>query len=279
MVERVRKWASNELSFVRQVWQRFSKDNGFLLAAAVSFYGFLSLFPLLLLAVGVLGYFIGSPEHAAAILGRSLGKFIVGPNPQAMLASIIHGKNTATGIGLVVLLWSSTSAIVVLEKAMNLAWATTVKRGFVKQRLIAVLTLVVIAVLAAVSFGISVLIRIASETSTPYLSWLREITPALKYPLPVLASIGLFVTIYKLLPHTRVSWRTALVGGALAGILWELAKHVFAFYIVHFPRNNEVYGSLASVILLMLWLDYSAIIAILGAEFAALWSQGREGTA
>jgi membrane protein len=262
----------------REVWRKFAGDNGFLLAAAVSFYGFLSLFPLLLLAVGILGYFLGSPQHAEAILTRSVGKLIVGAQALSIIREIVHGRNAATGIGLVILLWSGTSAIVVLEQAMNLAWATTTRRAYIKRRAMALLTLLVIAVLGVLSFGISALISIAASTSAPYLSWLSEITPALKYPIPALASIGLFTMIYKLLPNTRVSWKTALVGGVFAGVMWEVAKHVFAFYIVHWPGHNRVYGSLASVILLMLWLDYSAVIAILGAEFASLWSRKHEGT-
>ncbi len=269
----------DRFSLPREVWRKFSGDNGFLLAAAVSFYGFLSLFPLLLLAAGVLAFFVGSPENAGALLARSVGKFVVGESTRAIIDQMIHGRNAATGIGLVVLLWSGTSAIVVLEQAMNLAWSATAKRAYITRRAIALLTLLVIAVLGVLSFGISALIRIAGSTDVSYLLWLREITPALKYPLPALASITLFVMIYKILPNARVSWKTALVGGVFAGVMWEIAKHVFTFYVVHFPGHNQVYGSLASVILLMLWLDYSAVIAIIGAEFASLWSRKHEGTA
>lgn len=268
----------DRLVLARQVWRKFAADNGALLAAAVSFYSFFSLFPLLLLAVGVVGYAFGSPQHAEAILNRLTGKFVVGAQAQSIIHEIVHGRYAATGVGLVMLLWSGTSAMVVLEQAMNLAWSTSARRTYLARRGIALLTLLVIAVLGLVSFGAAALIRAASSTNAPYMAWMRGITPALTYPIPALASIGLFVTIYKLLPNTRVSWRTALVGGVFAGVMWETAKHVFAFYIVHWPGHNRVYGSLASVILLMLWLDYSAVIAILGAEFASLWSRRREGS-
>lgn len=267
----------NRLELPREVWRKFSRDNGSLLAAAVSFYSFFSLFPLLLLAVGVVGYVMGSPEHAEAILNRAVGKFIAGAQAQSIVHEIIHGRYAATGVGLVMLLWSGMSAMVVLEQAMNLAWSTTARRTYLARRGVALLTLLVIAVLGVLSFGISALIRAAASSSSPYLSWLRETTPILKYPVPALASIGLFVVIYKLLPNTRVRWKTALVGGVFAGVMWELAKYVFTFYIVHWPGHNKVYGSLASVILLMLWLEYSAVIAILGAEFASLWSRKHEG--
>lgn len=265
-----------KLALARNVWRKFAADNGFLLAAAVSFYSFFSLFPLLLLAVGVLGYLLGSPEHAQAVLNRLTGKLIVGGQAQSIVREIIHGRYAATWIGVVMLLWSGASAFVVLEQAMNLAWATTTRRSYLKRRGIALLTLLVTAVLGALSLMLSAAIRTAASSNSPYLYWLRELTPLLKYTLPALASIGLFVTIYKLLPNTRVSWKTALVGGIFAGVMWEIAKHTFAFYVVHWPGHNKIYGSLASVILLMLWLYYSAVVAIVGAEFASMWSRRRE---
>lgn len=266
----------DRFAFPLEVWLKFNKDNGFLLSAAVSFYAFFSLFPLLLLTVGVLGYVMGSPEHAEAILTRSVGKLIVGTQAQSIIHEIIHGRDAATGIGLVILLWSGTSAIVVLEQAMNLAWSTPTMRAYVKRRAMALLALLVIAVLGVLSFGISALIHAAGSWNVPLLSSLKGVTRLFTYVIPVLASVGLFVMIYKLLPNTRVSWKTALVGGVFAGALWEIAKYVFTFYIVLWPGHNRVYGSLVSVILLMLWLDYSAIIAILGAEFASLWSGKHE---
>ncbi len=259
-----------------KAWRKFCRDNGFLLAAAVSFYGFFSLFPLLLLGVGILGYILGSPEHAESILTHSVGKFIATVEAQSIIYEIIHGRSAATGIGFVVLLWSGMSAIVVLEQAMNLAWSTTARRAYIKRRAVALMTLVVIVVFAALSFGISVLIHAAGSIDIPHFSWLQGLVRLFAYPIPMLVSIGLFTMIYKMLPNTRVKWQTALVGGVLAGTLWEIAKHVFTFYVVHFSGQNKVYGSLASVILLILWLDYSAAIAIWGAEYASLWSRRKQ---
>jgi len=269
----------DRFSFAREVWREFGKDNGFLLAAAVSFYAFLSLFPLLLLAAGVLGYALGSPEHAAAVLMRFVGKLVVGPRAQAIVREVIQGRSAAAGIGLVVLLWSATSAIVVLEQAVNLAWDASRRRGYVKRRAMALLTLAVVGVLAALSFGATALIHAAGASDAAILSSVSGATRLLTYCVPALASVALFTMIYKLLPYERVAWRAALVGGVFAGLMWEAAKHVFTFYVIHWSGYNRVYGSLASVILLMLWIDYSAIIAILGAELASVWSERRRSTA
>jgi membrane protein len=268
----------DRFALAREVWQGFGRDNGFLLAAAVSFYAFLSLFPALLLAAGMLGYALGSPEHAAAVLMRFVGKLVVGPQAQAIIREVIHGRNAAAGIGLVVLLWSATSAIVALEQAVNLAWNTTSRRGFAKRRAVALLTLAVVGVLAALSFGAATLIHAAGAQHSVILAPITGMTRLLIYCVSALGSVALFTMIYKLLPYERVAWRAALVGGVFAGLMWEAAKHVFAFYVVRWPVYSRVYGSLASVMVLMLWIYYSAIIAILGAELASVWS-GRRASA
>lgn len=264
-----------KLSFLGKVWCEFCKDNGFLLAAAVSFYAFLSLFPLLLVAVGVLGYVLRSPANAERFLTHSLGGVVVGPQTMSIIGDVIHGKDAATGIGLVLLLWSGASAAVVLEQALNVAWNTGQRRGYVKRRAIALLTLAVVCVLMALSFGITALLHSIRASSPEFLSRLTHVWRMLGHLIAAMASVALFTMIYKLLPYARVSWRTALVGGLFAGLLWEIAKHGFAFYVLYWAGYNKVYGTLGSVILLMIWIDYSAIITIGGAEFASLWSKER----
>lgn len=265
----------DRFSFIGEVWSRFREDNGFLLAAALSFYTFLSVFPLLLLAVGVLGFVLGSPEHAEALITRQLGTFVVGPGTMAIITDTIHGRDAATGIGIVLLLWSGTTALVVLEQAMNLAWNTTERRGYFKCRGVALLTLLVVSTMVALSIGITALIYTVENSSAPYLTGLSWVWRLLAYPIPALVSVALFAIMYKLLPYARVTWRTALVGGLFAGALWEIAKHAFTLYVVHFAAYNRVYGSLASVILMMVWINYSATITVLGAEFASVWSERR----
>lgn len=265
----------DRFSFIREIWSRFREDNGFLLAAALSFYMFLSLFPLLLLAVGVLGFVLGSPEHAEEILTRQLGAFVIGPGTMAIVRDTIHGRDAAAGIGLILLLWSGTTALVVLEQAMNLAWNATERRSYIKRRAVALLTLLIVALMLAISLGITALIHTVEISHEPLLTRLSVVWRLLAYPIPALLSVALFTVMYKLLPYARVTWRTALVGGVFAGALWEIAKHAFTLYVVHFAAYNRVYGSLASVILMMVWIDYSATITVLGAEFASVWSERR----
>lgn len=263
------------LSLLKEVYREFSKDNGSMLAAAISFYEFLAFFPLLLVGVGVLGFVLRSPENAKAVLTRSISHFVVGPQAQGILTDVVNGRTAATGIGFVLLVWSAMSAVVVLEKALNLAWEVGEQRGFIQTRVIALLVLVLSAVLLLLSFGATTALHAVRSSSPMALANFGLGWKLLGYAIPLFLSIAPFVMLYKLLPNTHVSWSTALLAGSLTGILWEAAKQGFSYYAVHYASYNKVYGSLGSVILLMVWIYYSSIITVLGAEFGAVWSARR----
>ena len=99
----------------------------------------------------------------------------------------------------------------------------------------------------------------------------------LGYVVPLLMTFSAFALIYKVLPNVRVPLRVALVGALFAGVLWEVAKIGFAFYVGHFARTATVYGSLAGVILLQVWINVGAAITILGAEVASEWQKVSSG--
>lgn len=265
-------WIRHGLSMLKDVLKDFRKDNGTLLAAAVSFYGFLSLFPLLLIAVGVLGFVLRSTAHAEAILTPTISHYIVGTQASAIMAGIVHGRSAATGMGFLLLVWSGMSAIVVLEQAVNLAWDAPQRRTFIGQRLVALVTLVVAGALLLVSFGTTTALHAARTASPEFLAKLSFAWTLLGYLIATFFSMVPFVLLYKLLPNARVKWGTALAAGVFTGVLWEVAKQAFTYYVLHWASYNRVYGSLGSVILLMIWIYYSSIITILGAEFGAAWS-------
>lgn len=259
----------SQFAFLKSVWQEFQRDNGTLLAASVSFFAFLAFFPLLLSAVGILGFVLRSPENAQAVLTDTVSHFIVGQQAQAILTEIVHGRGAATGIGLLLLVWSGTSSVVVLEKALNLAWKTGERRGFLMTRALALAALLIGGLLLLVSFGATTALRAIRSSSPAALAGFSPVWTVLGYFVPIFLSIAPFVLVYKLLPNARVSWATALSAGTLAGVLWEAAKQAFTYYVLNWAGYSRVYGSLASVILLMIWIYYSSVITILGAEFGA----------
>ena len=267
--------------FAREVLRGYSKDNGALISAAVSFYIFLSLIPMLLVAVAAAAYVLGSPEQAeATVLNKLRPAFAAGKSGAGIMSmvsevvgEVVKGRGAATGLGLVVLLWTGTTAVTNLGKAINLAWNTEQPAGFLKARLVALLTFVAVGLLLGASFGVTTAIGAIKGSSRSFLGvspgqwpWIWNFVG---YVVPLLVTVGTFTTIYKILPNTYVRLTTALIGGVFAGVLWEVAKQAFSFYVNNFANFSKVYGSLGGIILLLIWINYSAIVTILGAEVAS----------
>ena len=86
----------------------------------------------------------------------------------------------------------------------------------------------------------------------------------------------MFFLIYKIIPNKRVHFKSALQAALFAGLLWELAKHLFAWYIVHLAEYSIFYGSLSTLVIVVLWVYYSSMILVVGGEFAYFLEEDRQ---
>ncbi|MGB9620695.1 MAG: YihY/virulence factor BrkB family protein, partial [Armatimonadota bacterium] len=93
------------------------------------------------------------------------------------------------------------------------------------------------------------------------------------YLVPLAGTVLAFTLMYKFLPYTRVPLRSAFFGGLFAGLLWEAAKIAFSFYLSGYASYGKIYGSLTGVVVLMIWINFSAVVAILGAEAGSIWAR------
>lgn len=270
---RVPRILRSPFEFMKELAKEFALDRSSLVAAAVSYYVFLSLIPLLLLAVAAFGFILRGEEDAYSTVINFLSTY----SPEGaggvapLIQEIIQGSSAATGFGLIALLWAGSQAFVNLEIAVNIAWDVE-PRSFIKQRLIAIVLLFAVGLLLLLSFGITTAISAARGYDFFGLDIPGWIWTLLAYPLPLLISIAMFTIVFKLLPNTQVPFAAAFVGGMITGVLWELAKIGFSWYVTNFANFSAVYGSLASVILLLVWIYYSSVVTILGAQISALYN-------
>jgi membrane protein len=91
--------------------------------------------------------------------------------------------------------------------------------------------------------------------------------------LAFLLILAVFLLLYKLIPNTRTYWRNVWPGALTAAILFEIARTLFIFYLEHYANYQLIYGSIASIIVLLVWIFYSAFIMVLGAEFTYQYSR------
>lgn len=281
---RWRESVGSACAFGRDVICGFVQDNGVLMAAAVSFYVFLSLVPLLLLGVAVIGFVLGSPERAEAVVFSFVSQYSPeisatqsGGVIRAVTDSVVQGRGTATGIGLPILIWAGAMALVQLQAAVNIAWDIRERRRFFAQWLVAIVMLLVAGALLAASLAATSTLEATRQMRIPLFGLILGDWPWIwtlaGYVIPLLISIAAFTLVYKIMPNTRVALGSALAGGVFAGVLWEAAKIGFSLYVTRFAAFNRIYGSLAGVIVLLVWINYSSIVTILGAEVASVWAK------
>jgi membrane protein len=257
----------------------FIQDNGLFLAAGVSFYFLVCLVPMLFLFVSAMGYLLTSEAATAAALSQISQLVPVYKKELAeTLSQMIATRKTSGVIGTVILLFFSTQLFACLRMVMNVIFGERRGRGFFRGMLWDVVMLMIIGVL----FVMSMLI-------TDLLFWLRTfiLTPAhmprqwVRYMFIALAvgfNTGLYFVVYRYFPTRRIHVGAALAGALLASLLWEAAKQIFRWYILSLGVYDQIYGALGFLVALTMFVYYSGIVMVLGAEYAAAvearWRKG-----
>ena len=258
------------VNILRRTWTNFQEDRGGLLAAALSFYVLLSVFPLLLVAVSAAAYFLGGREPALREVLKFAEQYTAAGTLRFVedaLREVIAARGVIGGLGVFGLVWSASQALVTMEEAINAAWDAPA-RGFLKARAFALGMLLLIGVLFATSFAATSAVALAADVPLLGRIITGGVKPLLGYLLPLLISSVLFAMIYRWFPNARMEWRPALIAGAVTGVLFETAKIGFAFYLGNFADFGAIYGPVGGVVALITWIYYSSFVALLGAELA-----------
>lgn len=245
-----------------QAGKKFGAEDGSLIAAAVSFYGLLSILPLLLLGVSVLGYIVGSSDKAFSSVVSFFNSFM--PTTTFItdtLKDLVAARGVIGLVGVLTLIWTGSQLFVTLETALDNIREVRHKPGLLKIRLK--------AILLVIAFGVFMLLSVASSGFVEFLSRTDHggaLVGVLGPVLGVVFAIGMFLIVYKFTPDAKVGWREAIVGAVFSGIVWSIAKELYRFYLAHLANFNRAYGSLGGVVILIMWIYYSCVILIFGAE-------------
>ena len=259
----------------------FSDDNLTHWAAALTYYGVLSIFPALLAVISILGL-IGS--SAIQPLLDNLGSVAPGP-ARDILTSALEGLQNSGGAGplfvvaLAGAIWSASGYISAFMDASNAIYDTEEGRGFLKRLPLRLGVTVLMLVLLSVSAVAVVLTGpIAQEVGN--LVGVGDSAVSLwniaKWPVLVLIVAFMFAVLYYVSPNVKQpGLKSVLPGGLLAVGLWILVSVLFAVYVASFGSYNKTYGALGGVIVFMVWLWLTNLAILLGAEFNAERARGR----
>ncbi len=268
---------------VKRTAKEFSDDNLTDWAAALTYYGVLSLFPALLALISILGL-VG--QSATQPLLDNVGAFAPGA-AQDIVTSAIENLERSEGtagfafvVGLVAAVWAASGYIGAFIRASNVVWDVEEGRPIWKTiplRLgitILMLVLLAISALAVVLTGplaqrVGDLVGLGE---TAVMVW-----DIAKWPVLVVIVSFMFALLYWAAPNVKQpGFRWVSPGGVTAVLLWIIASAVFALYVASFGSYNETYGSVAGVIIFLVWLWITNIAVLFGAEFNAELERGRQ---
>jgi YihY family inner membrane protein len=254
-----RQQRTRGVRFVAAVIKKFGDDQGGQLAALLSYYGFVSLFPLLLVFVTVLGFVLqGHPADQQKILNGAVGQFPL-IHDQLTLHSI-KGSTIGLIVGIVGALLAGMGATGAAQMAFNRIWAVPFKHrpNFIFSRLRG---LGLLAVLGTIS--------IVSTVAAGFVGTSDHSAPAVTAGIAVslIANLALFMTAFKVLTAAELHWRTLLPGVVTAALLWEILHVAGGYYVDHeLKRTSPLYGTFALVLGLLAWLYLGAQMTMISAE-------------
>ncbi len=268
--------------FIVDVFDKWITDKSPKLGAALSFYTIFSLAPLLVIAISIAGFIFG-PEAARGELVGQIKDLIGIDGAQVVQTALKNTNDPESGliaviISLLTLIIGSTVVFVELQESLNIIWRVKPKpernmlKGLLKDRVQSFALVITTGFLLLVSLIISALLSALSDFIAERFV---EIPVYLLDIANLLISLGviylLFAMIYKILPDVHISWKDVWVGSLVTSVLFVLGKYLIGLYLGT-SSLSSTYGAAGSLVILLLWIYYSAQILFLGAEFTFVYA-------
>ena len=269
------------LSLFKNAGIGFVDDNAFKLSASLSYYTIFALCPLLIIIISLTGIFFGRDAVQGKIYWQLNG--LVGNEAalqiQNIISNIQNSQATTLGaaIGTTILVIGATGVFTEMQDSINYIWSVKAKpkKGWLKfliNRLLSFSLIVGMGFVLLVSLVVSALLKILSgklehffSSYTVYLFYM------INWCITLVVIAVLFAVIFKILPDAIISWRDAIIGSAVTAALFLLGKFLIGYYLG--KSNLDVtYGTAASIIIILSWVYYNALILYFGAEFTKMYA-------
>ena len=263
---------------VKRILAEFSEDNLTDRAAALTYYGVLSIFPALLAMVALVGL-VGDPHTITKDLTTVVSS--IGPASAAKtFKGPIQGITKSSGtagilviVGILSALWTASGYVGAFMRASNVIYEVEEGRSFIKLRPLQMLvTLIIVVLLALVVIAVVLTGPIASKIGSAIgvSSGAVTVWNIAKWPVLLLVLTFIVGLLYYSAPNARLRGLMSIVpGAALAIVIWLLASAGFAFYVANFGSYNKTYGTFGAIISLLVWMWISNVAILLGAEINA----------
>ncbi|RYE18786.1 MAG: YihY/virulence factor BrkB family protein [Sphingobacteriales bacterium] len=278
--------------YFKQLWKvlvatfsGFSDDNGLKLSASLAYYTIFSLAPLLLLVLSLAGIFLQETDFRVEFY-KQLQEYI-GADGTAQIQSTIKSQDITgkSGIGLIIsivtLLLGASSIFLEIQDSLNIIWRVKAKpkKGWVKMlqnRFLSFSLIVSLGFLLLASLLVNLIISSITKKITPLLPDFIGATVVILINLAITLVViaVLFAIIFKVLPDVKIKWKDVRAGAIFTAILFILGQYIISLYI-QFTAQGSLYGTAGSIIVILVWIYYTAAILYIGAEFTQVYAEAQ----
>lgn len=266
-------WIRKGWLVTRCVFRDFRRNKGLLLAGAIAYNSLLSMLPLLAVLFALTAFFFDR-TLLVSIINDELD--LLAPGAASFsedVGALWENRDLVGGIGGIVLLFFSSFAFRAIEEAFGIIFAhAPVRRHFWVSALLPLLFILLLMGGLVIITGATMLMETAAAHGVQLLGRRWNIPDASSEILSYGGFLGLvvlFAAIYWIMPAAKVSPRRALTGGLIAAILWEIVRRTIVWYFANVSMVNTIYGSAATIVVLLLSFEAAAVILLLGAQFIA----------
>lgn len=255
------------LELGKYIWKRIDDVDVFSLAAQLAYFFLLSLFPFLIFLMSFIGYLQIDTDMIIEMLRYHAPSQII-ELIETNITQLLEERNGGLlSIGIIGTLWAASNAVNAIIKAFNRAYEIEENRSFIVTRLIAVVMTIAMIVVIIVSLLLPIFGRIIGEfvfsifgLSESFIS----VWETLRWALSTIIFFIVLLALYKLAPNTRIYLRDAVWGTIVGTVLWQIVAFGFSFYVTRIANYSVNYGSLGTVIVMMIWFYLFGLIIILG---------------
>jgi membrane protein len=275
------------VAIIKDSAKDFIEDDCMDSAAALSYYTIFSLPALLVLILTIISAVMSPSDVKGGLEGQLQN--LMGPSAGEQVRTIIsqaeqkpHGGLLPTVLGILGLLLGATGAVGQLQKALNRAWNVEPDpnqgglKNFLTKRVFSLGMILVVAFFLLVSLVISAALTGMGDRLGSFLpsGLSAPLLEALNMVISLAVITLLFAALFKVMPDAKISWRSVWVGAAVTALLFVIGKFLIGFYLGQ-SNPGQAYGAAGSLAVLLLWVYYSALILLFGAEFTETWAERR----
>lgn len=267
-----------------ETYSEWKDDNVPVLAAALAYYTVFSLAPLLIIAIAIAGAVLGEDVARGELVSQIQG--LVGKEGAEAIQAMIENANKpgsgsvfATFAGSIMLILGASGVFGQLQLAFNIIWEVQPKpgrgiRSFLASRFLSFAMVLVIGFLLLVSLMLSSILAAPGNSLGSLMPGLPIVGQTLNFLISFVVTTFLFAAIYKYLPDVRIPWRNLWTGAAVTAVLFNIGKTAIGVYLGN-SSIGSAYGAAGSLVVVLIWIFYSAQILLIGAEFTQVYSRYR----